>query len=133
MVSVFGSQAVAGYTIAVRIFIFTLMPAWGLSGAAATLVGQNLGARQPERAERSAWITGWVNMAFLAAVSLVYIFCNELLVRIFTNDAAVLAAGAHCLRVVGYGFIAYASGIVELYAFYRGGEAFSPTNNRVFF
>src|SRR5256885_13391511 len=100
IISVFGSEALAGYTIAIRIFIFTLMPAWGLSGAAATLVGQNLGARQPERAERSAWITGWVNMSFLVAVSLVYIFCNQLLVGIFTKDAAVLAAGAHCLRVV---------------------------------
>src|SRR2546427_590602 len=82
IVSVFGSQALAGYTIAVRIFIFTLMPAWGLSGAAATLVGQNLGARQPERADRSVWITGFLNMTFLAAVSLVYIFCNEWLIRI---------------------------------------------------
>ena len=132
IVSVFGSQAVAGYTIAVRIFIFTLMPAWGLSGAAATLVGQNLGARQPERAERSAWITGCVNMAFLAVVSLVYIFCNELLVRIFTRDAAVLAAGAHCLRVVAYGYIAYAWGMVTLQAFNGAGDTLTPTKINFF-
>jgi len=132
IVSVFGSQAVAGYTIAVRIFIFTLMPAWGLSGAAATLVGQNLGARQPERAERSVWITGFVNMAFLAAVSLVYIFCNEWLVRIFTRDAAVIAAGAQCLQVVAYGYIAYAWGMVMLQAFNGAGDTLTPTKINFF-
>jgi putative MATE family efflux protein len=132
IVSVFGSQALAGYTIAVRIFIFTLMPAWGLSGAAATLVGQNLGARQPERAERSVWITGFVNMAFLAAVSLVYIFCNEWLVRIFTRDAAVIAAGAQCLRVVAYGYIAYAWGMVMLQAFNGAGDTWTPTKINFF-
>src|SRR5256885_9446395 len=94
IISVFGSEALAGYTIAVRIFIFTLMPSWGLSGAAATLVGQNLGARQPERAERSVWLTGYFNMAFLAVVSVLYIFANELLVRIFTSEPAVVADGA---------------------------------------
>jgi len=132
IVSVFGSQAVAGYTIAVRIFIFTLMPAWGLSGAAATLVGQNLGARQPERAERSVWITGFVNMTFLAAVSLVYVFCNELLVRIFTRDAAVIAAGAQCLRVVAYGYVAYAWGMVMLQAFNGAGDTLTPTKINFF-
>ncbi len=132
IVSVFGSQAVAGYTIAVRIFIFTLMPAWGLSGAAATLVGQNLGARQPERAERSVWITGFVNMTFLAAVSLVYVFCNELLVRIFTRDAAVIAAGAQCLRVVAYGYVAYAWGMVMLQAFNGAGDTLTPTKIHFF-
>jgi len=132
IVSVFGSQAVAGYTIAVRIFIFTLMPAWGLSGAAATLVGQNLGARQPERAERSVWITGFANMTFLAVVSLVYIFCNELLVRIFTRDAAVVAAGAQCLRVVAYGYVAYAWGMVMLQAFNGAGDTLTPTKIHFF-
>src|SRR5882762_2203075 len=132
IVSVFGSQALAGYTIAVRIFIFTLMPSWGLSGAAATLVGQNLGARQPERAERSVWLTGYVNMAFLAAVSLVYIFGNELLIRVFTSEPAVVAAGAQCLRIVAYGYIAYAWGMVMLQAFNGAGDTLTPTKINFF-
>jgi putative MATE family efflux protein len=127
IVSIFGNEALAGYTIAVRIFIFTLMPAWGFSNAAATLVGQNLGARQPERAERSVWMTGWVNMAFLALVSLVYIFGNEVLVRIFTSEPAVLAAGAQCLRVVAYGYIFYAWGMVMPQAFNGAGDTLTPT------
>src|SRR5712671_1361475 len=132
IVSVFGSQALAGYTIAVRIFIFTLMPSWGLSGAAATLVGQNLGARQPDRAERSAWITGWVNMTFLAAVSIIYIFGNELLVRIFSSEPAVVAAGAQCLRIVAYGYVAYAWGMVMLQLINGAGDTMTPTKINFF-
>jgi putative MATE family efflux protein len=132
IVSVFGSEALAGYTIAVRIFIFTLMPAWGFSNAAATLVGQNLGARQPERAERAVWICGLVNMTFLALVSLVYIFGNDLLVRIFTSEPAVVAAGAHCLRVVAIGYIFYAWGMVMPQAFNGAGDTMTPTKINFF-
>jgi putative MATE family efflux protein len=127
IVSVFGSEALAGYTIAVRIFIFTLMPSWGLSNAAATLVGQNLGAKQPERAERSVWLTGFANMAFLAIVSAVYITFNESLVRIFTSNPAVVAAGADCLRVVSYGYIMFAWGLVMPQAFNGAGDTLTPT------
>jgi putative MATE family efflux protein len=132
IVSIFGSQALAGYTIAVRIFTFTLMPSWGLSGAAATLVGQNLGACQPERAERSVWLTGFVNMALLAAVSLVYIFGNKFLIRIFTSEPAVVAAGAECLRIVAYGYVAYAWGMVMLQAFNGAGDTLTPTKINFF-
>jgi putative MATE family efflux protein len=132
IVSVFGSEALAGYTIAVRIFIFTLMPSWGFSNAAATLVGQNLGAGQPDRAERSVWITGFVNMAFLAVVSLVYIFCNEFLIRIFTSEPGVVSTGAQCLRVVAYGYIAYAWGLVMPQAFNGAGDTFTPTKINFF-
>jgi putative MATE family efflux protein len=132
IVSTFGSEALAGYTIAVRIIIFTFMPAWGLSNAAATLVGQNLGAKQPERAERSVWITGYINMGFMLLVSLVYIFFNEELVRIFTHDLAVVTAGAQCLRIVSYGYLFYAWELVMIQAFNGAGDTMTPTKINFF-
>jgi putative MATE family efflux protein len=132
IVSEFGSHALAGYTIAVRIFIFTLMPSWGLSNAAATLVGQNLGAKRPDRAERAVWLTGFLNMGFLAVVSFIYIVFNERLVRIFTSDPAVVAAGAACLRTVSYGYIFFAWGLVMPQAFNGAGDTLTPTKINFF-
>ena len=100
IMSEFGSDSLAGYTIAIRITMFTFLPAWGLSNAAATLVGQNLGANQPDRAERSVWLTGYATMAFMALVAAINIFLNEELVRIFTDDPEVIVVGAACLRIV---------------------------------
>lgn len=132
IMSEFGEGALAGYTIAVRIFIFTLLPAWGVANAAATLVGQNLGANQPDRAERSVWITGFANMAFLAVVSGLYIGFAETLVRIFTADPAVVIPGARCLRIVSYGYLIFAWGMVMPQAFNGAGDTWTPTKINFF-
>jgi putative MATE family efflux protein len=127
IMSTFGSEALAGYTIAVRIIVFTFLPAWGLSNAASTLVGQNLGARDPARAEKSVWIVGWATMSFLALIGICYILLDEMLVRIFTREAAVVAAGAECLRTVSYGYLFYAWELVMIQAFNGAGDTLTPT------
>jgi putative MATE family efflux protein len=127
IVSMFGAAALAGYTIAIRIVIFAILPAWGLSNAAATLVGQNLGARQPERAEQSVWRTGIYNMLFLGSVGVLFIFFAEPLIRLFSHDPAVVPLGAACLRIVSYGNIGYAYGMVMLQAFNGAGDTVTPT------
>src|SRR5438132_13850494 len=108
IVSTFGSVAVAGYTVAVRIIIFAILPSWGLASAAATLVGQNLGAGKPDRAERSVWLTTFYNMLFLGAVGVLLIVFPEPIIRVFTDDPAVIAIGVDCLRVISYGIVEYA-------------------------
>ena len=127
LVSTFGSVAVAGYTVAIRIFFFAILPPWGLSGAAATLVGQNLGAQKPERAEQAVWLTGFYNMIFLAAVGLVFIFFPEPIIRVFTSDPAVISFGVDCLRIISYGNLAYAYGMVMVQSFNGAGDTFTPT------
>jgi len=127
IVSVFGSAALAGYTIAIRILIFVLLPSWGLSNAAATLVGQNLGAKQPERAEQSVWRTGLYNMLFLGAVGVFFVMAAEPVIRLFTNDPAVVPLAVSCLRILSYGNIGYAYGMVMLQAFNGAGDTVTPT------
>src|SRR5438128_7640972 len=132
IVSIFGSAALAGYTIAIRILIFVLMPSWGLSNAAATLVGQNLGAKQPERAQTSVWRTGFYNMLFLGFIGVIFLLFATPIVRLFSNDPVVVPRAATCLRILSYGNIGYAYGMVMLQAFNGAGDTVTPTNVHFF-
>lgn len=127
IIAEFGSIALAGYTIAVRILIFSLLPSWGMSNAAATLVGQNLGAGKPERAEKSTWISAIVNMIFLGSIGVCFLIYAENLVQIFTDDPAIIKIGAKCLKIMSYGYVAYAFGMVIIQAFNGAGDTKTPT------
>jgi putative MATE family efflux protein len=129
-----GSEAVAGATIAMRLMMFTLMPAWGMSNAAATLVGQNLGAGQPDRAEASVWHIGWYNMAFTVAVSVVFFMFPRELIGIFTDESGVVDIGAEWLRILSYSYFVYGWWMVSVQAFNGAGDTMTPTwINLVFF
>jgi putative MATE family efflux protein len=127
IVGLFGAAAQAGYTIAVRIIIVTILPSWGMSNAAATLVGQNLGAQKPERADKSVWLAGHSNAIFLTAVAIVFIVFPEPLIRIFTDDQTVIPYGVNALRYISYGYTFYGYGMVIAAAFNGAGDTYTPT------
>jgi Na+-driven multidrug efflux pump len=129
-----GSEAVAGSTIAIRIMMFTVMPAWGMSNAAATLVGQNLGAGNPERAESAVWKIGFYNMIYLIGISLLFFVYNSWLMSIFSDDMRVIAIGSEWLRILSYSFFVYGWWMVSVQAFNGAGDTKTPTYiNLVFF
>ena len=127
IMSEFGSEVLAGYTIAIRVMMFTFMPAWGMSNAAATLVGQNLGAKQPDRAEKSVWLTGRYNAVFMVMVSVLYLIFAKEIISLFNDTSSVIENGALCLRVVAAGYLFYAYGMVISQSFNGAGDTRTPT------
>jgi len=132
IISIFGSEVVAGYTIAIRIIGFTLMPSWGISNAASTLVGQNLGAKKPERAERAVWVTGVANMILLGAIGLILVVYPEPFIRIFIDNENVVKSGVLGLRIISIGFIAYGLGMVLVNSFNGAGDTSTPLKINIF-
>ena len=127
IISSFGSDAVAGYTFGIRVILFALLPSWGMANAAATMVGQALGAGDPDRAERAVWKAGFYNMIFLGIVGLLFIFFAPQIIGFYTSDPHVAQYGIDCLRIVAYGFLFYAYGMVLGQSFNGAGDTWTPT------
>jgi Na+-driven multidrug efflux pump len=132
IVSLFGAPALAGYTIAIRIVIFYILPAWGLSNAAATLVGQSLGAGDPQRARTAVLRTGLWNVAFLGIVGVAFIVLAPWVIHLFTRDPAVVPVAVNCLRIFCCGNIAFGYGMVLMQAFNGSGDTLTPTYINLF-
>jgi len=127
ILSSFGSAAVAGYTVGIRIIAFAILPSWGMSNAAATLVGQNLGAGKPDRAEESVWMTCRYNLFFLGSIGILFVILAGPIISLFTKDPLIAPYGVRCLRIVSYGFFFYAYGMVLTQAFNGAGDTWTPT------
>jgi putative MATE family efflux protein len=127
ILSIFGSAALAGYTIGIRIIIFALLPAFGISNAAATMVGQNLGAGRPDRAEEAVWTAARYNMMFLGSVGVIFLLGANLITGLFTQDPLVQPYAISCLRIVSLGFVFYAAGMVLTQSFNGAGDTWTPT------
>src|SRR5262249_46973667 len=127
ILSLFGSDALAGYTIGIRVILFALLPAFGISNAAATMVGQNLGAGRPDRAERAVWTAARYNMMFLGIVGLLFLAAAPQIAGLFTSDPRVGPFAIGCLRTVSLGFVFYAAGMVLTQSFNGAGDTWTPT------
>ncbi|MBT8386597.1 MAG: MATE family efflux transporter, partial [Ignavibacteria bacterium] len=127
VISTFGSSALAGYTVAIRVVMFTILPAWGISNAAATMVGQNLGANQPERAEKSVWRTGYYNVVFMGIVMIIFLLFSNKIAAFFVNEKEVIANAAQCLDIIALGYLFYAFGMVLVQSFNGAGDTRTPT------
>ncbi|HEX3084177.1 MAG TPA: MATE family efflux transporter [Pyrinomonadaceae bacterium] len=127
IISTFGTDALAGYIVGVRVILFALLPSWGMSNAAATMVGQALGAQKPDRAERSVWLAGLYNMCVLGAVGLIFVVFAPQIIFLFTSDPTVMPYGVDCLRIVACGFLFYAYGMVLTQSFNGAGDTWTPT------
>lgn len=125
--SSFGSDAVAGYTIGIRVIIFALLPSFGMGNAAATMVGQALGAKKPDRAEKAVWLAGFYNMIFLGLIGVVFVLFAPQIIGWFIDDPKVVPYGIDCLRIVAYGFLFYAYGMVLTQSFNGAGDTWTPT------
>ena len=127
IISSFGSNAVAGYTFGIRVILFALLPSWGMANAAATMVGQALGAKDPDRAERAVWQAGFYNMIFLGIVGVLFVVFAPQIIWFYTSDPEVARYGVDCLRIVAYGFLFYAYGMVLGQSFNGAGDTWTPT------
>ena len=123
----FGAEALAGYTIAIRIIIFALLPSWGLANAAATMVGQALGAGKPERGEQAVWRAAFYNVLFLGAAGILFVTFANPIAHVFTSDPTVAPIAAGCLRIISYGYLFYAYGMVLTNSFNGAGDTWTPT------
>lgn len=132
LMATFGTAALAGYMMAVRTIVVTILPAWGMANAAATLVGQNLGAKKPDRAERSVMLAGLLNMSFLGCIGLIFFFLAGPIMSLYTHDPKVTEYGMGCLRIIAFGYLFFGWGMVLVQAFNGAGDTVTPTIVNIF-
>jgi len=132
VISSFGSSVLAGYTIGMRVIMFAILPSWGMANAAATMVGQSLGAGKPDRAESAVWRAGLYNLAFLGGIGVLFLALAPLIVSAFTSEPEVARYAVPCLRIVSAGFVFYAYGMVLTSAFNGAGDTWTPTYLNLF-